>query len=197
MSGNTTPILLASSSEYRKKQLFQLGLPFESASPHCDERALAGETPKDLALRLSREKAHSLASEYPSHIIIGSDQTAACNGVLLGKPLTEDNAIAQLAMCRGQTVEFFSGICALNTSTGRELADTIRTSVKFRNLSDAQIRAYIQREQPLYCAGSFKCESLGISLFESINSEDPSALIGLPLIRLNHFLIDFGIDVLR
>lgn len=196
MTGFLTPVLLASSSEYRKKQLSQLNIAFESAAPNCNETPLPGEHPRDLAMRLSRAKAQSMTAAHPGHIIIGSDQTAGVEDQTLGKPLSSEKAIEQLRLCRGQTATFYSGLCVLDTTQDKELTAVIETLVSFRHLTDSQIIAYIEKDKPLYCAGSFKCESLGISLFEKIESEDPSALIGLPLIRLTHFLMQLGVDVL-
>ncbi len=189
-------IVLASSSQFRKKQLEQLNLPFISISPKVDETPLSNEIPRDLALRLSKEKALSLQQEYHNHVIIGADQTAEIEGQTLGKPLTLENAVKQLRLCQGKEVIFYSGVCVLDSAKNKVTVDTVETRVRFRDLSTQQIQHYVTTDQPLYCAGSFKCESLGISLFSKIESIDPSALVGLPLIRLNQMLFDAGIDVL-
>lgn len=197
MTINVAQIVLASSSSYRKKQLSQLGLTFRDQAPNCDESPLIGESAQHLAQRLSREKAHSLAHNYPQHIIIGSDQTAECSGEILGKALSEEKAIEQLQLCNGKLVTFFSGIAVLNSNSGKLLEETVATHVHFRQLTHAQIEYYVRFDNPIYCAGSFKCESLGIALFSKIESEDPSALIGLPLIKLSEMLTAVGVDVLQ
>ncbi len=194
------PILLASSSPYRASLLAILGVEFTQASPDIDEQALAGETPRQLAARLSEQKALALRAAYPRHIIIGSDQVAATsNDIVLGKPHTESNAIAQLKACSGDCVKFYTGLCvSLPSSPDKSNATThVETGkVYFRNLSSREIVAYVKAEQPLDCAGSFKSEGLGISLFERLDFDDPNALIGLPLISLNKILLEHGINIL-
>lgn len=187
-------LVLASSSAYRQQQLRQLGLTFTTASPDVDETPLPGESAKELACRLALAKAKKIFLQHPDSLVIGSDQTADLNGTFLGKPMTEERAIAQLTACSGKTVHFWTAAALI--SGQRQRVEVIDTEVRFRQLSDSQIRAYIRKEEPLYCAGSFKCESLGIALFESIQSTDPSALIGLPLIVLTQMLNDEGLDVL-
>lgn len=197
MTTNVAQIILASSSSYRKKQLEQLGLAFCVQAPNCDESPLIGESAQHLAQRLSREKAHSLAHDYPQHIIIGGDQTAECRGEILGKPITEEKAIEQLHACNGKLVTFYSGVAILDSHSGELIEETVATHVHFRQLTHAQIEYYVKVDQPIYCAGSFKCESLGIALFSKIESDDPSALIGLPLIKLSEMLGVMGVDVLQ
>lgn len=189
-------ILLASSSPYRKQLLDKLGLCFSCASPDIDESPVANETPYALTERLSRTKAEALSEQYSDKLIIGSDQVAELNGHALGKPGTRDKAIAQLRLCSGQTVAFHTGVCLLNASTGRQHYACDTYSVMFRELSDDQIAYYVDQEQPFDCAGSFKSESLGISLFSAIRGDDPNSLIGLPLIKLTEMLLKEGIDVL-
>lgn len=180
-------LVLASGSRYRAGQLSQLGLTFEIARPDIDESPLTGESPAATALRLSEAKARAIASRYPFAWVIGSDQTADCAGEALGKPGSVSRACAQLERMSGKTVTFHSGLCLLGPDGQARLAST-PTEVKFRKLGQTEIEAYIRKEQPLDCAGSFKVEGLGISLFESIRSDDPSALIGLPLISLCNML---------
>lgn len=187
------PIILASGSPYRKAQIQQLQLSAKCIPAHIDESSRQGETAHTLALRLAQTKAKSVALDYPAAIIIGCDQTASCEQRLLGKPGTNTKAEEQLVWCSGKSVHFHSAICAYSTVHKTILADVVTTEVKFRPLSKAQISDYVTREQPLDCAGSFKCEGLGIALFEYIRSDDPSALIGLPLIRLTDFLANFGV----
>lgn len=186
-------LILASSSVYRRKLLQQLGLEFSSISPDVDETAHANETADSLSRRLALAKAKAVLANNPNSIVIGSDQVADLSGRCLGKPDDANLAIAQLKASSGQTVRFFTALAVL--SQQRQQVEVICTDVHFRNLSNAQIEAYIKKEEPLDCAGSFKCEGLGIALFESIQSDDPSALIGLPLISLVRMLHVEGLDV--
>lgn len=190
------PIILASSSPYRRRLLEQIGLAFEWASPDIDETALPVETPEALVQRLAYAKAEALAKHYPGHWIIGSDQAASLQGDVLGKPGNIDNAREQLRSCRGQRVEFLTGLCLLNTHTKKSETILERFSVVFRDLTNAQIDRYLEREQPFDCAGSFKVEGLGIALFERLEGDDPNALIGLPLIQLVTLLQRAGIAVI-
>ncbi len=187
------PLVLASGSRYRAGQLSQLGLPFVTDRPDLDEAPLAGESPAATALRLSELKARAVASRHPNAWIIGSDQTVDCDSTLLGKPGTVERACAQLEHMSGKKVLFHSGLCLLAPTGQAALAD-IQTEVRFRQLGRDEIAAYIRKEQPLDCAGSFKVEGLGISLFDAIRSDDPSALIGLPLIALCRMLRDAGFN---
>lgn len=189
-------LILASGSVYRRAQLQQLGLAFTSIPVDIDESVPPGETAREAALRLSIAKA-SAVLEPGQALVIGSDQTAALDENILGKPGAEDNAVDQLLACSGRLVTFYSGLCVLDATTGATQQACSITTVQFRKLTDQQIRNYISRERPLDCAGSFKCEGLGIALFESITSDDPSALIGLPLISLTKMLLAFGVDVLN
>lgn len=185
MPSNTPlTLVLASQSSYRQAQLRQLGLSFLTQPAHINESVEAGETAHAAASRLAEQKACAIAPHHPNAIIIGCDQTAEFNNQILGKPGTTANAITQLLACQGNSVTFHSALCVLNTQSNHVQHFNIRTAVTFRKLTESQIRSYIERESPLDCAGSFKCEGLGIGLFESIHSDDPSALIGLPLIAL-------------
>ena len=190
-------LILASTSPYRKAQLAHLGLPFDCLAQSVDETPKADEPPLELALRLSQFKALSASSGCTQNsLIIAGDQCAAFGSRILGKPYTEQNAVAQLQACSGQQVIFYSGLCVLDNRTDQLTSVCVETRVTFRQLSDEEISNYISRESPLDCAGSFKCEGLGITLFESIQSDDPSALIGLPLIQLNKLLIRHGVNAL-
>lgn len=177
-------IVLASGSAARQSLLGKLGLPFISEAPDIPEHSLPNESPVDLVTRLSREKAQALAARYDHHLIIGSDQVCFSGGTILGKPLTAENAVCQLLSMQGKSVTFFTGLTLLNSSSGRiqTLCEPFR--VVFRTLSEQEIRYYVDYEQPLQCAGSFKSEGLGITLFEKLEGNDPNTLIGLPLIQL-------------
>ncbi|NJD05233.1 MAG: septum formation inhibitor Maf [Methylococcaceae bacterium] len=189
-------LVLATGSRYRRQLLGKLELPFDSASPDIDESHRPGESPMALARRLASEKAMALANQFPDHLIIGSDQVAELNGRALGKPGTHSRATAQLRAASGNTMVFFTAVCVLDSRSTLSRSDVDRTVVYFRPLTDQQIERYVDREQPLDCAGSFKSEGLGIALFEKIDGEDPNALIGLPLIRLIRILEAFGCRVL-
>ncbi|EXI69480.1 MAG: Maf-like protein YceF [Candidatus Accumulibacter sp. SK-11] len=178
------PLILASTSPFRRELLARLGLPFATANPAVEEAMLPGETPEDGALRLSEAKAHAVAGAHPAALIIGSDQVACLDGRVFGKPLTHDNAVRQLQTMRGRQVSFFTGLCLLNARSGRAHRRGVPTLVTFRDLSDTEIERYLQLEQPYNCAGSARSEGLGIALIARIDGEDPNALIGLPLIAL-------------
>ncbi|KEI71324.1 Maf family protein [Endozoicomonas elysicola] len=189
-------ILLASSSPYRKSLLERLNLTFQQASPNIDESPRPGENAKKLALRLSKEKAQALADQYTDTLIIASDQCAALENTILGKPGTRESAIKQLSDCSGKQVIFHTGLCLLNTSTGQQQLACVDYTVWFRKLSSSQVTTYIDVESPLDCAGSFKCEGLGITLFEKMAGDDPNSLVGLPLIALTSMLINEGLHPL-
>lgn len=189
-------LVLASSSRYRKQLLERLQLEFTAAAPAIDETPHPTEQAANLAPRLALAKARNLAQQFPNALIIGSDQAATCDGQHLHKPGTEANAIAQLMHCQGKTVTFHTGLCLLNSASGDYLLDTIPYQVTFHTLNEAQITTYIKKEQPLDCAGSFKCEGLGSALFAQMRGSDPTALEGLPLIRLCAMLRHFGLDPL-
>lgn len=192
---NSKTLILASTSPYRRQLLERLKLPFIVASPKINETPLPGETPHELVLRLSESKAHAVATQHSSGLIIGSDQTAVLNGEILGKPGNRRNALAQLEKCSGNSVIFHTGLCLLEAGSGRARLDDILFEVKFRALTHSQIERYVDSEQPFDCAGSFKAESLGITLFEYMRGDDPTALIGLPLIRLTQMLTAAGITL--
>lgn len=190
----TTPlVLLGSTSRYRAELLHRLLPEFEQCAPGTDETPLPNETPTDRALRLAVAKASAAATGRRNTLVIGSDQVAELDGVILDKPGTAERACTQLHASAGQSVRFHTGLCVLDTRDGRQHSYVDHTIVHFRALSATEIQRYIEREQPLDCAGSFKVEGLGISLFDRIESEDPSALIGLPLIALARLLRTCGI----
>ena len=188
-------LVLASSSQYRRSLLERLRLPFEVAAPRVDERAHAGETPRATALRLAQTKARAVAAARPRDLIIGSDQVASLEGAPLGKPGSHDAALAQLRAMRGRAVEFHTAVCLLGESRGSEEVEEVPTSVQFRDFSDEQAERYLQIDRPYDCAGSAKIEALGIALVERVESADPTALIGLPLISLVSMLKRAGVAV--
>lgn len=177
-------LILASSSRYRHELLSRLDIPFEAVSPDIDESPRRGESPQALVLRLAHQKAAALSARFPDHLIIGSDQVAICEGETLTKPGTRERACWQLKRQSGRTVEFLTGLCLLNSKTDTHHIDVAVTRVAFRMLTENEIARYVDQDKPFDCAGSFRCESLGISLFRAIESDDPTALVGLPLIRL-------------
>jgi septum formation protein len=190
-------LVLASGSPYRRKLLDRLGIPFNYESPDVPEDRRSGEEPGELSTRLAQLKATAIAASYPGSIVIGSDQVAVRDGEVLGKPGTASEAVAQLSASSGRAVEFLTGVCVLG---GEKRADepflhVDITRVAFRRLSDEEVRRYVERERPLDCAGSFKAEALGISLFERIDSNDPTGLIGLPLIWLAGVLRHLGFGI--
>ena len=190
---DTPALLLASSSPFRRQLLDKLGLDFIHQSPDIDESRLAGESPVALVMRLAREKAAALAGSHPDTLIIGSDQVAVIGDQVLGKPGTREKAIEQLSAASGQRVTFLTGLCLLNTATGRTQVACDPFHVQFRTLRPAQIERYVDAEQPLNCAGSFKSEGLGIVLFKALEGRDPNTLVGLPLILLTEFLAAEGV----
>ncbi|BDM64608.1 Maf-like protein [Shewanella sp. NFH-SH190041] len=191
-----SPLVLASSSPYRQALLAKLQLPFEAAAPEVDESPRPGETATELVTRLAGKKAKALAKQYPDSIIIGSDQVAVVDNKIIGKPHTRDNAIAQLSAQQGKTVTFYTGLALYHSGQDKLLTDMDTFAVSFRALSHAEICHYIDKEQPYYCAGSFKSEGLGIALFDRLTGDDPNTLIGLPLILLCRMLKQFGVAVL-
>lgn len=188
-------LVLASTSPYRKALLERLGLAFGTLSPAVDESPLAGETPEHLVRRLAEAKARAGAARFPDALIIGSDQVAVCDATVLGKPGDHASAVEQLASLSGRRVNFLTGLCLYDARSDRARVDMVSFEVVFRELAAGQIERYLRREQPYNCAGSFKSEGLGISLFEALHGDDPNALIGLPLIRLVSWLNDAGIAV--
>lgn len=189
-------LLLASTSKYRKALLERLGLAFEMASPDVDEQALAGEAPADTALRLSVLKARSVKDRFQDALIIGSDQVAALGAERLDKPGSHDNAVRQLRALSGRTADFHTAVALLDARDGRMQSQVVACRVTFRTLDDARIEAYLRREQPYDCAGSAKAEGLGIALIARMETEDPTSLIGLPLIALTEMLEKAGLRVL-
>lgn len=181
-------LILASTSRYRKDLLSRLGLAFETAAPDVDETPLDGEHAAGTASRLALAKAQAVRARYPAALIIGSDQVATCENVRLDKPLTHVVAVRQLRQISGRSVTFHSAVALLNARSGRIQSRLVPTTVKFRRLDDAEVERYLQREPAYDCAGSAKAEGLGISLIENIESGDPTALIGLPLIALSSML---------
>lgn len=190
------PLILASSSPYRKELLQRLFLDFEVFSPDIDESQLTNERPEQTALRLAQLKAKKIAETHPDAIIIGCDQVATLDGMQLGKPGNHENAIKQLRMMRGKQVTFHSALCLYNAQTQHMQAEVVPYIVEFRNLSDMQIDRYLSIEKPYNCAGSAKSEGLGIALISAMHGEDPNALIGLPLIKLITMLTAENIHVI-
>lgn len=187
------PLVLGSTSRYRRELLHRLSLSFEVAAPHVDETPAPGEAPRALALRLALAKAHAVAAQNPTAVVIGSDQVADLGGEPLGKPGDHDRAVQQLRRMRGHTVVFQTAVAVVCRQTGFEQVDLAPVEVTFRDLSDAEIERYLRAEQPYDCAGSAKSEGLGIALLDSIHSDDPTALIGLPLIRTCRMLRSAGL----
>jgi len=195
-SPQNRPLILGSTSRYRRELLSRLQLPFEVASPEVDETPQIGETPRAIALRLALAKARAVAMRFPQAVVIGSVQVADLAGQALGKPGDHARAAAQLRSMRGQTVVFQTAVAVVCQETGFEELDIAPVQVRFRDLSDAEIEAYLQAEQPYDCAGSAKSEGLGIALLASIQNDDPTALVGLPLIRTCRMISAAGIRVL-
>ena len=191
----TPPIILASGSAGRRELLGRLRLPFEVRVPGIDESRLPGEPPAALALRLSREKALAVARTLPAGLVIGSDQVAECGDILLGKPGTPEAACAQLALASGRRVRFWTGIALADVESGNVVVDVVRCDVYFRQLDPGEIARYVEVDAPLECAGSFRSEGLGISLFERLDTPDPTSLVGLPLIRLCAMLRAAGVGI--
>ena len=189
-------LILGSTSPYRRELMLRLRLPFDVVSPDVDETPLAGEAPRALALRLALAKARAVAAMHPNAVVIGSDQVADLDGEPLGKPGTHARATAQLQRMRGKTVVFQTAVAVVCIETGFSQMDLAEVNVKFRNLDDEEIECYLLAETPYDCAGSAKSEGLGIALLESIDSDDPTALVGLPLIRTCQMLRAAGVKVL-
>jgi septum formation protein len=189
-------LILASTSRYRRELLGRLRLPFSVASPEVDETALADEAPAALAERLALAKARVVAERHPDAVVIGADQVADLDGQAIGKPLVHERAVAQLRAMRGRSVVFQTAVAVVRASRGYAQTRIAPVVVHFRDLSDAEIETYLRTEQPYDCAGSAKCETLGIALLDAIDSDDPSALVGLPLIRTCAMLREAGLDPL-
>ncbi|WP_428604562.1 Maf family protein [Sedimenticola sp.] len=188
-------IVLGSTSPFRRTLLEKLGIQFEVDSPEIDEQPQVGEEPEQLVVRLARAKAEAVAARHPDSLVIGSDQVACIDGQILGKPGSRENAVAQLVAASGKRVTFFTGLCLYNSTTGNAQAICEPFYVHFRQLDQQQIERYLDAEAPYNCAGSFKSEGLGISLFSRLEGDDPNSLIGLPLIRLIAFLDAEGIGI--
>ena len=197
MGNELRPLVLASTSRYRRSLLERLGLPFSVAAPGVDETAHPNEAAGITALRLAETKARAVAARHADALVIGSDQVADCGGRHVGKPGHRDAAIAQLQLLSGKTVVFHTGVALVDARSGRCHRELVDVASTFRTLSPAEIVAYVDREQPFDCAGSVKSESLGIVLFDRIVNDDPTALIGLPLIALARLLRAEGVEALR
>ncbi|KMK08011.1 Maf family protein [Pluralibacter gergoviae] len=178
------PLILASTSRYRRELLKKLEMPFKCVAPQVDELPLPGESPRQLVLRLAQAKAQALAADYPNNLIIGADQVCVLDGKITGKPHSEENARRQLRAASGHVVTFYTGLALYNSASGHLQTECEPFDVHFRQLSDVEIARYIEKEQPLNCAGSFMSEGLGITLFERLDGRDPNTLVGLPLIAL-------------
>jgi septum formation protein len=189
-------LILGSTSRYRRELLERLRLPFEVRSPEVDETPRDGEAPAALALRLALAKAHAVAVRAPDAVVIGSDQVADLDGTPVGKPGNHERAVAQLRSMRGKSIVFQTAVAVVRRQTGFEASALVPVRVRFRELSDDEIEHYLRAEQPYDCAGSAKSEGLGIALLAAIESDDPTALIGLPLIRTAELLRQAGIDPL-
>lgn len=188
-----TQLILASTSRYRKALLEKLALPFECAAPEVDESPLPGEPAEALVARLALAKASAIPDRFDQGLIIGSDQVCVCDGQILGKPGTVEKAVAQLMAAQGRSVTFYTGLCVLDAASGRAEQLVEPFTVHFRTLDEAALRRYVEAELPLDCAGSFKCEGMGIVLFKGLEGRDPNALIGLPLIGLIELLARHGL----
>ncbi|AYN26684.1 septum formation inhibitor Maf [Buttiauxella sp. 3AFRM03] len=191
-----TQIVLASTSPYRRELLEKLGIPFTTASPQVDETPIPGENARQLVVRLAQAKAQALSKEYPNHLIIGSDQVCVLEGKIVGKPHTEEKAVEQLLTARNSIVTFYTGLALYNSASGNLQVICEPFDVHFRHLSEQEIRNYVRKEQPLQCAGSFKSEGLGITLFDRLSGKDPNTLVGLPLISLCEMLNNEGCNPL-
>ena len=196
MSKLQRALILGSTSRYRRELLQRLRVPFDVVSPDVDETPHPSEAPSDLAMRLALAKAKAVAALHPNAVVIGSDQVADLNGEPLGKPGTHERAVLQLQKMRGQTVVFQTAVSVVCQASGFEQTELAQIKVRFRELSDAEIEAYLRAEEPYDCAGSAKSEGLGIALLDAIDNDDPTALIGLPMIRTARLLRAAGIDLL-
>ena len=189
-------LVLGSTSTYRRELLTRLRIPFEVAAPEVDEAPLPREAPAELACRLAWAKARAVAAKFPDAVVIGSDQVADLAGLAIGKPGTHGKAVEQLRLMRGHTVVFHTAVAVVCADSGFEQLELAPVNVKFRSLSDAEIEAYLLAEQPYDCAGSARSEGLGVALLDAIDSDDPTALVGLPLIRTCRMIRAAGIKVL-
>ena len=194
-SSPARPLILGSTSPYRRELLARLGLPFSTEAPQVDETPLPAESPRELALRLALAKAREVASRHPRAIVIGSDQVADLHGEPLGKPGTHERAVAQLRRMRGHSVVFQTALAVVCADTGFARTDLAAVEVRFRDLNDDEIERYLLAERPYDCAGSAKSEGLGITLLDAIHNDDPTALVGLPLIRTARLLRAAGLTL--
>lgn len=192
---NMSSLVLASTSRYRRELLSRLHLPFQVAAPGVDESPRPGEAPDALVRRLAEAKARAAVPAHPQALIIGSDQVAVLDGNVLGKPGGRPQAVAQLSRASGRRVTFLTALCLLDAGAGRATTDVVPFSVVFRSLSGVEIERYVEREQPFDSAGAFRSEGLGIALVARFEGEDPTALVGLPLIRLTEMLREAQIDI--
>ncbi len=188
-------LILASSSRYRRELLDRLGVQYTCESPNIDESALEGETPAETALRLSEMKARAIWVKHPGAVVIGSDQVADLKGEKLGKPHTRENAIKQLMRMQGNEVVFTTALCVINSEGKAEVVES-KTTIRMRELTEEAVAAYVDREKPFDCAGAAKIEKLGIALMASVTSDDPTSLIGLPLMKLTTLLTHAGVTVI-
>lgn len=186
-------LILGSTSPYRRELMQRLHVPFETAAPDIDETRHLGESAHDMVLRLSLEKAQKVAGQHPDALVIGSDQCAVLHEQVIGKPGTHENAVKQLQNASGETVYFLTGLCLYDSLDGSYQLDVVPFQVDFRELTDGEIDNYLRKDQPYNCAGSFRSESLGITLFKRMTGDDPTALMGLPLIRLSGMLRQAGV----
>lgn len=193
---NMLPLVLASTSPFRAALLKKLGMPFIQASPEVDETPKPTENASELVTRLSYEKARALQVKFPQHLIIGSDQVCVLNNTITGKPLNFENAFAQLKAASGQCISFYTGLTLYNSASSYYESHCELFNVYFRHLTDDEIIGYLNKEMPFYCAGSFKSEGLGITLFDKLVGDDPNSLIGLPLIQLNKMLLSQKVNPL-
>lgn len=189
-------LILGSTSPYRRELMERLHTPFTTAAPDIDETRLVDESAYAMVARLSLQKAQAVAVQFPDALIIGSDQCAVLHDRVIGKPHTHEKAMQQLRNASGETVVFLTGLCLLDSHTGNYQLDVVPFQVDFRQLSDAEIDNYLRKDQPYNCAGSFRSESLGITLFKRMYGDDPTALMGLPLIRLSEMLRQAGVELL-
>jgi len=196
ITARSRALVLGSSSPYRRELLSRLRLPFSVEIPDVDESPRASEAPRELALRLALAKAHAVAARLPQAVVIGSDQVAELAGQPVGKPGTHEKAVAQLREMRGQTVMFHTAVAVVCAESGFEQIELAPVKVRFRALTDAEIESYLQKEQPYDCAGSARSEGLGVALLDAIESDDPTALVGLPLIRTCRMLRAAGLKLL-
>ncbi len=185
-------IILASTSRYRAELLHRLKINFEQHAPVCDETPLPKESPKQLVERLSATKAQSIADKFPEHLVIGSDQVASLDGRIFGKPLDHADAVAQLQALSGEMITFLTGLCLMQKSSQRMLQSIVATNVQFKKLNNAQIERYLEADKPYDCAASFRSEGYGSTIVENISSDDPTAIIGLPIILVSTYLDQLG-----